>query len=97
MLQWASETESGTLLRAVMNIASDNDGTELLYMSRFQGFTTSVDCSLNDGDGLAITFSSSEYLELAKQQWGWLNDAEGHAFWMITNHIDCSKDDDPLD
>ena len=96
MLQWASQTESGTLLRAVMNIASD-DGTKLLYMSRFEGFTTSVDCSIRDGDGLAITFSSSEYLNLAKKQWGWLTEDAGNSFWMITNHKDCSKDDDPLD
>ena len=96
MLQWAAQNEDGTLLHAKMDLNSD-DGTKLLFMSRFQGFTTSVDCSIRDNDGLSIVFKTAEYLELAKKQWGWLTEDEGNSFWMITNHKDCSKDDDPLD
>ena len=96
MLEWATKTEDGVFLRAQMDITSD-DGTKLLFMSRFQGFTKSVDCSIKDGDGLSIVFSKPEYLELAKKQWGWLTEDAGNTFWMITNHKDCSKDADPLD
>src|SRR5690554_3143521 len=75
MLQWAAQNEDGTFLHAQLDLTSDD--SKLLFMSRFQGFTSSVDCSIRDGDGLSIVFKTPEYLELAKEQWGWLTQDEG--------------------
>lgn len=95
-LQWGTQSEDGKLYKATMNITSD-DGTKLLFMNRFHSFTNSVDCSTRDGDGLSISFKTEEYLNEAKKQWGWLTEDAGNEFWIITNHKDCAKDDDPID
>ena len=68
------------------------DGLPIVLLEGFEELNVSVDCR-DDKGMLSLTFGSMDAFDYARQQWGYINEADDGKFLLIANHDRCGPDD----
>ena len=68
------------------------DGLPIVLLERFEELNISVKCQ-DDKGTLSLTFDSTDAFDYAKNQWGYVNEADDGKFLFIANKDGCGPDD----
>ena len=69
-----------------------SDGLPLVLLERFEQVTIAIDCKDDEGT-LDLVFGKKDAFDYAKEQWGYVNDADEGRFLLIANNDGCGTDE----
>ena len=85
------QSDNDRLVLANMTLYAQ-DGLPIVVLERFEELNVSVNCRDDEGI-LVLTFGSTDALDYAEEQWGYVNKADDGRFLLIANHDGCGPDD----
>ena len=69
------------------------DGLQIIWMERFEDYTSAIDCEDDDGS-ISLTLKSEAAFKYPVQIWAWINGAAEKKFFLIANHDSCGPQDE---